>query len=77
MHTQLKEYITSPRPVYDEVVANTTSWNWCNMSNGINYCSTTRNQHLPQYCGACFLFCLLFCCCVVVALLFSNVERGE
>jgi len=29
------------------------SFTWCD-KDGVNYCTRSRNQHLPQYCGSCW-----------------------
>jgi cathepsin X len=48
------QQITQPLPWEAMNLADLpTAWDWSN-AKGHNFLSTTRNQHIPQYCGSCF-----------------------
>jgi cathepsin X len=54
--TVTNEHIVSPRAHETLVVADLpANWHWGNV-NGSNYLTESRNQHIPQYCGACWAF---------------------
>jgi cathepsin X len=48
----LRNDYTSPLP-QDYITATPSNFTWCDHE-GVNYCTMSRNQHLPQYCGSCW-----------------------
>merc|ERR1719491_272209 len=41
-----------------EIQDHPDEFSWCN-KDGVNYCTKSMNQHIPQYCGSCWGFASL------------------
>merc|ERR1712023_605268 len=51
-----KEHVISPRPqdyIKTEDLPSNFSWH-SHPDDGVNYCTKSLNQHIPQYCGSCW-----------------------
>merc|ERR1712072_1435313 len=47
-------HVISPLPQdYIPTSALPTNFSWCD-KDGVNYCTKSLNQHIPQYCGSCW-----------------------
>merc|ERR1711934_760940 len=49
-------HVISPRPQdYIETKSLPSNFTWCD-NEGVNYCTKSLNQHIPQYCGSCWAY---------------------